>query len=135
MKSRSKQILKTKDFDALLVQAIDEVFSCLGESSKSTIYFFLEVNFGINKEEIPNHIEDFSDALEKMFGLSAKYFEVAFIKRFYKKQKGVLKLAELNMSAFDLTFPAYVKLKRKGCEDSEDNCEMGTLMDETEQSE
>src|ERR1700690_1182445 len=49
-----KKISAQKEFNEYLFQAIDEVLTSLGEPVKNTLYFQLENNFNITKNEIPN---------------------------------------------------------------------------------
>ncbi|MGQ9564928.1 MAG: hypothetical protein ACUVT5_00065 [Candidatus Bathyarchaeales archaeon] len=73
------------DFEELLLEAIDEGLSSLGESSKWAIYFHLEKNFKIEKREIPSRIQDFTEALEGIFGVGASFLEILIMKRLYEK--------------------------------------------------
>jgi hypothetical protein len=77
--------LSKMDFDRLLLEAIDEGLSTLGESSKQAIYFHLEKGFNIRKEEIPDEIEVFARAVEKIFGFGANFLEILIMKRLYEK--------------------------------------------------
>jgi hypothetical protein len=77
--------LVEKEFDELLLEAVDEGLSVLGESSKQAIYFHLAISFNIKKEEIPEKIEIFADAIEKIFGLGAKFLEISIMKRLFEK--------------------------------------------------
>lgn len=72
-------------FSRLLLEAVDEALSSLGDSVKQTIYFHLQKTFEINKQEIPDKIEEFANALEEMFGLGAKLLEIRIMKSFYEK--------------------------------------------------
>ena len=56
------------EFEKLLIEAIDESFSSLGESPKQAILFHLENTFKIKKQEIPNKIDSFDHAIKKLFG-------------------------------------------------------------------
>jgi hypothetical protein len=73
------------DFEKLLLEAVDEGVASLGESSKQAIYFHLENSFNIKKHEIPNNIEAFVGAVEKIFGLGANFFESLILKQLYEK--------------------------------------------------
>jgi len=55
------------EFEKLLVEAIDESLSSLGESPKQAILFHLENTFNIKKQEIPDQIASFDVALQKIF--------------------------------------------------------------------
>jgi len=81
-----KTTVDTKEpFCKLLGEAIDEAFSCLGESTRKAIYAYLETSSGIARQEIPNRINDFSDALKKIFGPSARNFEILCIRSMQTK--------------------------------------------------
>ena len=73
------------EFDTLLLEAVDEGLSSVGDSSKQAIYFHLEKTFRIEKEEIPLKIEDFAEAIEKIFGLGANFLEILIMKHLYSK--------------------------------------------------
>jgi len=77
--------LHNRIFEKLLLEAVDEALSSLGASSKQAIYFHLENTFDINKPDIPHKIEEFANAIEKIFGPGAKFLEIQIMKRLYKK--------------------------------------------------
>ena len=97
-----------RDFDALLLEAVDEGLSTIGESSKHAIYFHLENHFGVKREEIPCRIEAFAHSMEQIFGLGANFLEILIMKRFHKKAGGRFKW---NRSR-DFTFAEYVAATR-----------------------
>jgi len=97
------------DFEKLLLEAVDEGLSSLGESSKRAIYFYLKIGFNLKKHEIPYKIEDFADAIEKIFGLGANFLEVLIMKRLYEKVGQPLKL----QVSKDFTFTEYVAAVRR----------------------
>jgi hypothetical protein len=76
---------KTKDFEKLLNEAIDEAFASLGESAKQAIYFHLENKFKIAKKDVPYHLEDFANGLEKIFGMGAHFIEILIMKNLFEK--------------------------------------------------
>jgi len=97
-------------FDSLLLKAIDEGLASLGNSPKRVVYFYLEKRFDIRKREIPYKTEEFVEALEKIFGLGAKFLEILIIKRVYEK---VGEIFEWNEEKTDLTFTEYVAAARR----------------------
>ncbi|MDH5450178.1 MAG: hypothetical protein OEX77_04635 [Candidatus Bathyarchaeota archaeon] len=97
-------------FEGLLLNAIDEGLSALGESPKRVVYFYLEKKFNINRREIPDKIEDFVEALEKIFGLGAKFLQILIIKQLYQK---IEKNLEWNEEQTDLTFTEYIVAARR----------------------
>ncbi len=72
-------------FKRLLSEAVDEGLSSLGGSSKQAVYFYLERTFKIKKRDIPNKIEEFTNAIEKIFGHGAKILEIQIMKHLYEK--------------------------------------------------
>jgi len=85
MKSTTLEAPRNRDFKKLLLEAVDEVLSLLGDSSKHAIYFYLEKKFTIKKQDIPNKIQEFANALENIFGHGAKVLEIQIMKQLYEK--------------------------------------------------
>ncbi len=98
-----------RDFEKLLLEAVDEGLSSLGQSSMLAIYFHLEKDFNVKKQEIPSKIEVFEDAIEKLFGLGSNFLEVLFINHLREKIDEVSVLRESS----DLSFAEYVKAARR----------------------
>jgi len=69
----------------ILLEAVDEGLSSLGDSPKRAIFFHLETSFEISRDNIPANLIDFSKALEKIFGPGAVYLEKLIAKRLYEK--------------------------------------------------
>jgi hypothetical protein len=76
---------KRKAFENILIEAVDEGLASLGESPKQAIYFHLEDKFKIAKKDIPHRLEDFTDGLEKIFGLGAHFIEILIMKSLFEK--------------------------------------------------
>lgn len=72
-------------FEELLLEAIDEGLSFLGESPKEAIYFHLEKTFKIKRQDIPYRIEGFTKAIERMFGTGAKIVEIRIMKCIFNR--------------------------------------------------
>jgi len=98
------ELSSRKDFDKLLLEAVDEGLSSIGESSKQAIYFHLEKGFNLEKQKIPNRIEDFAHAIEKIFGLGGNFLEILIMKRLYERMGRGFKWR----GSTDLTFAKYV---------------------------
>jgi hypothetical protein len=116
------KILAQKKFDEYLIEAIDEALTSLGEPVKNTVYFQLESNFNIPKNDIPIKIDKFSDIIHKIFGLGACRLEIKFMKNLYSKIKVNVELSEYEwpLSKWiinDISFKEYVYNARKNyCE-------------------
>ena len=94
------------DFEKLLLEAVDEGLSSLGDSPKQAIYFYLERSFKIKKMDIPSKIDEFANAIEKIFGHGAKHLEIQIMKRLYEKIGHTFKYFPEND---DLLFTEYVE--------------------------
>jgi len=97
------------NFEKLLLEAVDEGLSSLCSSSKQTIYFLLENTFNISRRDIPSKIEEFADALEKIFGFGAKPIEILIIKRLNEKVGRVVQYPRHE----NLVFAEYVATARQ----------------------
>ena len=89
-----------REFEKLLLEAVEEGLSSLGEASKQAIYFHLEKRFNIKKKEIPYKIETFVESIEKIFGLGANFLEIFIMKRLHEKIGGSFKWQESTEFAF-----------------------------------
>jgi len=78
------EVNRTMSFEKLLLEAIDEGLSSLGETCKQAIYFHLEKKFKLTKQDIPFRIEDFTEAMENIFGVGAKVLEIRIMKNLFK---------------------------------------------------
>lgn len=98
-----------RDFDKILLEAVDEGLSSLGQSAKQAIYFHLEEEFNIDKQEIPSKVNDFASAIEKIFGLGANVIEILIMRRLHEKVGLHIKLHRSE----DLTFTEYVAAAKR----------------------
>ncbi len=69
----------------ILLEAVEEGLSSLGDSPKEAIFFHLEDSFKIRKDNIPTNLTEFAKALEKIFGPGASYLEKLIVKCLYEK--------------------------------------------------
>jgi hypothetical protein len=123
--------METK-FATILLDSIDEALSSLGQNVKLSIYFHLENKFSVPKEDIPDRIEDFSNALEQIFGLASKQLEILIIKHLHQKINLNYKWAGPNWLVPNLTFEKYVKLARLSVESSGKTGNIEVMLDEGE---
>jgi hypothetical protein len=77
--------LPQNNFSKVLLAAVEEGLSSLGDSPKQAILFHLESSFMIKKEEIPTSLTEFTRALEGIFGPGASYLEKLIARRLYEK--------------------------------------------------
>jgi hypothetical protein len=76
---------KSREFDKLLLSAIDEALTSLGESVKQSIYFHIENKFSVARNEIPENLGEFQGGLEKIFGAGARFIEILIMKNLHSK--------------------------------------------------
>ena len=69
-----------RNFERLLTKAVDNAFSSLFNSHKQNLYYHLSRCYNINKQDIPYTIDGFVDALQEIFGPSAKLIEIEIMK-------------------------------------------------------
>jgi hypothetical protein len=80
-----RKMRETKDFDKILLEAIDEGLKVLGESGKHMVFYYLERTYSIRKHDIPKNPEAFVNGLERIFGSGASVLEKMILKCIYSK--------------------------------------------------
>jgi len=90
-------------FEHLVNETIDNVFSSLGTVCRQAIYDYLEKKYELKKNDVADHIIEFSEALEQIFGGAAALLEIQMMRRLYRK---VPQFKHRPKGA--LTFPDYV---------------------------
>jgi len=113
------KLSQPKNFDELLLDAIDEGISGLGEAGKTSIYIHLEGRFNIRKQEIPNKLDCFSNALQRIFGLGARQLEILIMKNLYAKLGSLCKLDDPSWLAQGVTLTKYVERMKLCYKDTE----------------
>lgn len=71
----------TKPSDRVL-RCVDKGLSRLGGTVKHVIYRYIENEYGLKREEIPERPEEFLKGLEKMYGPGARVIELNILKEF-----------------------------------------------------
>jgi hypothetical protein len=104
-----RTVAKRSEFDRLLVSAIDEALTSLGESVKQSIYFHIENQFKVARKEIPENLAEFQGGLEKIFGAGALFIEIQIMKNLHTKIGLPLK-----MESEKFEFVEYVDVAKKG---------------------
>ena len=86
MPTRSLDVA-TSELDRLLVESLDESFAAiLGEIPKKTLFDFLEKNRAITKNRIPEKLNEFTTAMDTVFGTTtSKVLESIVVKGLYSK--------------------------------------------------
>jgi hypothetical protein len=114
--SENQEAESETKFEEVLLEAIDEGLSLLGESSKQAIYFHLEKTFKMNRVDIPYRIEEFTDAIEKIFGTGAKILEIQIMKCLFNKVGYTFRYYPRQKSLTFTEYIAAVKLEKNNYE-------------------
>jgi hypothetical protein len=101
--------LSKRKFEKLLLVAVDEGLSSLGESSRQAIYSYLDKNFRIKRQEIPRKIEAFAGAIENIFGQGASLLEILIMQKLHDKVGQQIKW----QTSRDLTLAEYVSVAKQ----------------------
>jgi hypothetical protein len=99
----------TPCFNELLLDALDAALSSLGDQTKEAIYSQLDKNYDLKKDIIPEHPEEFSEALTKIFGTSALLLEIKIISAIHVKAPKL----RINPKKTEFSFASYLKAIKK----------------------
>ncbi len=120
-------------FEQILLEAIDEALSQLGESVKISVLLHLGNRFKIEKEEIPHRVNEFQNALEQVFGLGTRYLEILIMKSLNSKMRFFCQEPTREWPEHELTFCDYVDVMRRNFEETcKNQDEIGVLVNEVE---
>jgi hypothetical protein len=72
-------------FEQLVNETIDNVFSSFGPVCRQGIYDYLEKKYGLKRNDVADHIMEFSEALEQIFGRAAALLEIEMVRRLCRK--------------------------------------------------
>jgi hypothetical protein len=102
--SNKRKPLKNQ-LDMKIMEAVDESLASFGDSVRQVVYFQLQNNYNVPKQEIPTKIEEFAEAIEAIFGIGARLIEMKIIETLYSKANGFLYIPKDE----DLMFKDYVQ--------------------------
>ena len=109
--SKKKQHISKCELETDMFEMINDGLSSFNNLDTEAIYLNLEKNFKIQKEEIPNKIEEFADAIEHILGTGAKIVEIAIIERIHQripKFVFIPKVPDLNFKEYLLSLNSYL---------------------------
>jgi hypothetical protein len=104
-----RTLAKTREFDKILVNAVDEALNSLGASIKQSTYFHIENTVKVARNDIPENLEEFQGGLEKIFGTGARLIEILIMKNLHS-QIGI----PLKMESKQLKFIEYIDAAKEG---------------------
>ncbi len=76
--------------DRKILEVIDESLSSFGDSVRQVVYFQLQTNHHVEKQDIPSRIEEFSLTVEEIFGIGAKLIEMKIMENLHARTEGFL---------------------------------------------
>jgi len=77
-----------RDFNDLLVDAIDETLSeVLGHRVNQVFWYHFQAFLGINRDEMPQHLDTLFTALNTVFGVGGETIGRRIIRKLYAKGK------------------------------------------------
>jgi hypothetical protein len=76
--------------DMKIMEAIDESLASFGDKVRQIVYFHMQSNHNVPKQEIPTKIEELAKALEAIFGIGARLIEMKIIQKLHSKTNGFL---------------------------------------------
>jgi hypothetical protein len=76
---------KTQSFNELLLDCIDEGLSILGTEPKLAVYQYLSSIHALDREQIPEKVDEFSAGMRKALGSASKVIERLILKKLFQK--------------------------------------------------
>ncbi len=89
-------------FGELLLAAIDESLSVLGEEPKRALYQYLETMHSLRRDDIPDHVEEFSRGLKRALGGASSVIQRLILRKLFQSLGGTFRESQ------GLEFPDYV---------------------------
>ncbi len=85
-KDYTKTALPSVGRDLLLMESIDDSFTALlGQGAKNALYAYLVKRRALDREDIPERLDDFDECMQETFGQAAVVIERNILARFYHK--------------------------------------------------
>lgn len=74
-----------QSFNELLLDSIDEGLSVLGNEPKLAVYQYLSSIHGLDRDVIPEKVDEFSAGMRKALGSASKVIERLILKKLFQK--------------------------------------------------
>lgn len=112
----NKTISIIDSFQDIFLEAVDEGLSIIGEIAKNAVYTYLKRTFKMNKQEIPNRIDEYVTAIENMFGTGAKIIQIQTMRNLHKKVGCQIKHYPNHKNLIFTEYVSTIKLEKKQLE-------------------
>ena len=76
---------RTLAFSQLLLEAIDDSLSILGDEPKRALYQYLATMHSLQREEIPDRLEEFSNGLKRALGGASSVIQRIILRKLFQK--------------------------------------------------
>ena len=108
--NKTARLTFNKQFEYLLLEAVDEALNSMGEDVKKSIYYHLKEKFSIETQEIPQRMGEFLHAIDQIFGLGANYLEIMFIKNLQSKIKDGHNSLDFDCAVHSTSIEEYIRM-------------------------
>jgi signal peptidase I len=116
-------VLNEKNLNRLLLASIDEALSVLGSEAKASLFHILENQFFLKKDEIPKRIDEFSVAMQKIFGNGSANIDLLLVNTF---KKNLFLTCRVDPKSFP--FQEFVKLIRNNIDKMDNEEEISKML-------
>lgn len=94
---------RTQPFSQVLLDCVDEGLSVLGNEPRLAVYQYLATIHSLDREQIPDQIDEFATGLKKALGGASRVIERLILKKLFQKIGSTFRETE------DLEFGDYVR--------------------------
>jgi hypothetical protein len=94
---------RTQPFSQVLLDCVDEGLSVLGNEPRLAVYQYLATIHSLDREQIPDRIDEFATGLKKALGGASRVIERLVLKKLFQRIGSTFRETE------DLEFGDYVR--------------------------
>ncbi|HEV2118753.1 MAG TPA: hypothetical protein VGS11_01400 [Candidatus Bathyarchaeia archaeon] len=76
---------RTQSFGQLLLECVDEGLSVLGNEPRLAVYQYLSTIQSLDREQIPDRVEEFAAGLKKALGGASRVIERLILKKLFQQ--------------------------------------------------
>ncbi|TMI20564.1 hypothetical protein E6H31_08515 [Candidatus Bathyarchaeota archaeon] len=76
---------RSQQFSEVLLDCVDEGLSVLGNEPKQAIYQYLVTIHSLDREQIPDKVDEFSAGLRKALGSASRVIERLILKKLFQR--------------------------------------------------
>ena len=76
---------RSQSFGQVLLECVDEGLSVLGDEPRQAVYQYLSTIHSLDREQIPDKIDEFATGLRKALGSASKVIERLILKKLFQK--------------------------------------------------